>query len=128
MRKEEMIERILLRKLRERLNDLMALCDMVYENWYKKCEESLKRGSLSLDRYSELLEDMQKKASGFLSLMEKLARLDKEISNIDVVDEAVRTLVYGIVTELSEEERKEVIKFLQGILQRRKEDGESEDF
>jgi hypothetical protein len=70
---------------------------------------------------------MQKKASDFLSLMEKLAKLDKEISNIDVVDEAVRTLVYGIVTELSEEERKEVIEFLQGILQRRRK-GEGKDF
>jgi uncharacterized protein YdcH (DUF465 family) len=124
-----MIERILLRKLRERLSDLMALCDRVYEEWYRKCEENLKRGGSSLNWYGELLEDIQKKASGFLSLMEKLAKLDKEISNVDVVDETVRTLAYGIVTELSEEERKEVIEFLQGILQkRRKEDAESEDF
>lgn len=127
MREGKMIERVLLRKLRERLSDLMALCDRVYEEWYRKCEESLKQGNLSLYGYGKLLEDMQKKASDFLSLMEKLAKLDKEISNIDVVDEAVRTLVYGIVTELSEEERKEVIEFLQGILQRRRK-GEGKDF
>jgi len=112
-----MIERVLLRRLREKLSDLMVLCDRVYEEWYRKCEESLKQGNLSLYGYGKLLEDMQKRASDFLSLMEKLAKLEKEVSQLDSVDEAVKALAYYIM-ELSEEERKEVLEFIKGLKER----------
>jgi len=112
-----MVERILLRKMREKLSEVISLCERVVEEWYRKCEESVERGNLSLYGYSKLLEEMQKRIADFLLLMERLAKLEKEMSQLDSVDEAARVLAYYIM-ELSEEERREVLEFIKRLKER----------
>jgi len=104
--------------MRDKLGDVMSLCEKVYGEWYKKCEESISRGNLTLYGYSKLLEDMQKRTADFLLLMERLAKLEKELVHLDAVDEATKALAYSIM-ELSEEERREVFEFIKGVLERR---------
>ena len=113
-----MVERILLRRMREKLSEIISLCERVMEEWYRKCEESVERGNLSLYGYSKLLEEMQKRIADFLLLMERLAKLEKEMSQLDTIDEAVKALAYYIM-ELSEEERKKVLEFIKGLKERR---------
>ena len=78
----------------------------------------MERGNLSLYGYSKLLEEMQKRIADFLLLMERLAKLEKEMSQLDTIDEAVKALAYYIM-ELSEEEKKEVLEFIKGLKERR---------
>jgi hypothetical protein len=113
-----MVERILLRRMREKLSEAISLCEKVYEEWYRKCDESISRGNLTLYGYSKLLEDMQKRIGDFLLLMERLAKLEKELFHLDAVDEATKALAYSIM-ELSEEERREVFEFIKNVLERR---------
>jgi DNA mismatch repair ATPase MutS len=114
-----MIERILLKKLRERLSEIISLYESVYDRWHVKCRESVEKGDLSLYGYSKLLEDMQKRIVDSLLLVERLAKLEKETSQLDNIDEAVRALAYYIM-ELSEEERKEVFDFIKKLKEKRK--------
>jgi DNA mismatch repair ATPase MutS len=103
--------------MREKLSEVISLCERVVEEWYRKCEESVERGNLSLYGYSKLLEEMQKRIADFLLLMERLAKLEKEMSQLDSVDEAARALAYYIM-ELSEEERREVLEFIKRLKER----------
>jgi DNA mismatch repair ATPase MutS len=114
-----MVERVLLKRMRERLGEIVDLYEKVYEEWYKKCEESLRSGGLSLYGYSKLLEEMQGRVVEFLQVMEKLAKLEKEVSELDTVDEAVRALAYYIM-ELSEDERREVLGFIKKLKEGRR--------
>jgi DNA mismatch repair ATPase MutS len=114
-----MVERVLLKKLRDKLSEVIVLYEQVYDKWYGKCMESVEKGSLSLYGYGKLLEDMQKRIADSLLLMEKLAKLEKEASQLDNIDEAVRALAYYIM-ELSEEDRKEVLDFIKKLKERRK--------
>jgi len=113
-----MVERILLRRMRGKLSEVISLCERVCEEWYRKCEESVERGNLSLYGYGKLLEEMQKRIADFLLLMERLTKLEKEVSQLDIVDEAARALAYYIM-ELNEEERKEVLEFMKKLKERR---------
>jgi hypothetical protein len=103
--------------MREKLSEVISLCERVVEEWYKKCEESVERGNLSLYGYSKLLEEMQKRIADFLLLMERLAKLEKEMSQLDSIDEAVKALAYCIM-ELEEEERREVLEFIKRLKER----------
>lgn len=114
-----MVERVLLKRMRERLGEVVDLYERVYEEWYKKCEESLRSGGLSLYGYSKLLEEMQGRVVEFLQVMERLAKLEKEVSELDTVDEAVRALAYYIM-ELSEDERREVLSFIKKLKEGRR--------
>ncbi|MCS7366477.1 MAG: hypothetical protein NDF52_01160 [archaeon YNP-WB-062] len=107
-----------MRRMREKLSEVISLCEKVMEEWYRKCEESVERGNLSLYGYSKLLEEMQKRIADFLLLMERLAKLEKEMSQLDTIDEAVKALAYYIM-ELGEEERKEVLEFIKELKERR---------
>jgi hypothetical protein len=97
----------------------MSLYDEICNEWYKKCKENLSLGNLSLYGYNRLLEDMQKRISDFLLLMERLAKLDKEVAHLDTVDEVVKALAYGIM-ELDDEERKKVLEFMKTIVEKKK--------
>jgi DNA mismatch repair ATPase MutS len=114
-----MVERILLKRMREKLGDVIELYERVYDEWYRKCEESVRSENLTLYGYSKLLEEMQGRVVEFLQVMERLAKLEKEVSHVDTVDEAVRALAYYLM-ELSEEERKEVLEFVKRIKERRR--------
>ncbi len=115
-----MVERILLKKMREKLSDVVALYEKVSDEWYRKCEESMNSENLTLYGYSKLLEELQGRVVEFLQVMERLAKLEKEVSHVDTVDEAVRALAYYLM-ELSEEERKQVLDFIKRLKEGRKE-------
>jgi signal recognition particle GTPase len=114
-----MVERILLKRMREKLGDVIALYEKVYDEWYRKCEESVKSENLTLYGFSKLLEEMQGRVVEFLQVMERLAKLEKEVSHVDTVDEAVRALAYYLM-ELSEEERRQVLDFIKRLKEGRK--------
>jgi hypothetical protein len=113
------VERILLRRMRERLGEVVALYERVCDEWYRKCMESVESGNLTLYGCSKLLEEMQSRVVEFLQVMERLAKLEKEVGQLDTVDEAVRVLAYYIM-ELDEEERKEVLDFMKRLKERRR--------
>jgi signal recognition particle GTPase len=113
-----MLERILLRRMREKLGEVVALYEKVCNEWYRKCEESIGSGNLTLYGYSKLLEEMQGRLVEFFQVMERLAKLERELGQMETVDEAVRALAYYIM-ELSEEERKEVLDFIKKLKGRR---------
>jgi len=113
-----MVEKILLKRLRGKLGEVISLYERVCEEWYRKCGESVVKGNLSLYGYGKLLEEMQRRIADFLLLMERLTKLEKEVSQLDTVDEAARALAYYVM-ELSEEERKEVLEFMKRLRERR---------
>jgi len=112
-----MVERILLKKLRDKLGEVIVLYEQVCDKWYYECKKSVEKGSLSLYGYGKLLEEMQERVADFLLLMEKLVKLEKESVQLDTVDEAVKALAYYIV-ELGEEERKQVLEFIKRLKKR----------
>jgi len=113
-----MVERILLKKLRDKLGEVIVLYEQVCDKWYNECKKSVEKGSLSLYGYGKLLEEMQKRVADFLLLMEKLVKLEKDTIQLDTVDEAVKALAYYIM-ELSEEERKQVLEFIKELKKKR---------
>jgi signal recognition particle GTPase len=114
-----MVERVLLKRMREKLGEVIALYEKVCDEWYRKCEESMRSENLTLYGYSKLLEEMQGRVVEFLQVMERLAKLEKEVGQLDTVDEAVRALAYYIM-ELSEEERREVLDFIKRLKEGRR--------
>jgi len=114
-----MVEKVLLKKMRGKLSEVMVLFERVYDEWYRKCEESVSGRNLTLYGYSKLLEEMQKRVIEFLQLMERLAKLEKEVGQLETIDEAVRALAYYIM-EFDEEERKEVFEYLRRLRERKK--------
>jgi signal recognition particle GTPase len=114
-----MVEKILLRRMREKLGEIIALYEKVYDEWYRKCEESMSSENLTLYGFSKLLEEMQGRVVEFLQVMERLAKLEREVSHMDTVDEAVRALAYYIM-ELGEDERKEVLDFIKRLKEGRR--------
>jgi hypothetical protein len=113
-----MVERVLLRRMREKLGKVVAVYERVCDEWYRKCEEDMGRGNWNLYGYSKLLKEMQDRLVEFLQVMERLAKLEKELGQVETVDEAVRALAYYII-ELSEEERREVLDFIKKLKGRR---------
>ena len=113
-----MVERVLLKRVREKLVEMVSLYERVYEEWCKKFEERVRGGGLDLRSYSKLMEDVHSRLVECLQLMERLVELEKEASQLDTVDEAVRALAYYIM-ELGEEERKEVLEFIKKLKKRR---------
>jgi hypothetical protein len=115
-----MVERILLRRVRERLVNMVALYERVYEEWYKKVEEEVQRSnSLSLRSYNELMRDIHGRMVECLQLIERLVELEKEVGQVETVDEAAKVLAYYIM-ELEEGERKEVLEFIKKLKERRR--------
>ena len=112
-----MVERILLKKLRDKLGEVIVLYEQVYDKWYDECKKSVEKGSLSLYGYGKLLEEMQRRVADFLLLMEKLLKLEKDTAQLDTVEEAVKALAYYIA-ELNEEQRKQVLEFIKKLKRR----------
>jgi len=106
-----MIERVLLRMLREKVEELSGVFDEAYSRWYEKCVENLRKGNLTLYGYSKVLDEVQKKLSDVLSLVERLSKIEKEIEKVGQVDEVVMALAYSIM-ELDEKDRKKIANWV----------------
>ncbi len=102
-----MIERVLLRMLREKVEELSGVFNEAYDRWYEKCVEGLRKGNLTLYGYSKVLDEVQRKLSDVLLLIERLSKIEREVEKMSEVDEVVMALAYSIM-ELDEKDRKKI--------------------
>lgn len=113
-----MVEKVMFNNVRKKLEELVDLYDEMYGVWYGKCRREVEGGSRTVEWYSSMIDNLHKKIGEMLVLMERVVKLEKEVSKMNPVDEGIKALTYSILS-LDEEDRKEVIDFVKGKLERR---------
>jgi len=113
-----MVEKVMFNNVRKKLEELVDLYDDTYRVWYEKCKKEVEVGSRTVEWYSNVIDNVHKKIEEMLVLMERVVKLEKEVSKINPVDEGIKALTYSIIS-LDEEDRKEVVDFVKSRLERR---------
>jgi len=112
------VEKVMFNNVRKKLEELIDLYDNAYAVWYEKCKREVEGGSRTVEWYSSIIDNLHKKIEEMLVLMEKVVKLEKEVSKINPVDEGIKALTYSILS-LDEDDRKEVIDFVKSKIERR---------